>query len=135
MTTDFYKAFFGKTALQLPPPKKRISNCEPLREVIELGLSRERNAMAIWQNLIDSYGFGGAYNTVKRFICKLRGVRQPQQSGIIITAPGEEAQVDYGTGPMGCARSCFCASARNVATFAWLLLATAHRLNLNRSFR
>jgi len=100
VTTDFIRPFSEKQALQLPPPKTRSSSCEPFREIIELGLSRDRNAMAIWQDLVTGHGFSGAYNTVKRFVRQLRGVRKPQASGIIITAPGEEAQVDYGTGPM-----------------------------------
>ena len=31
---------------------------------------------------------------------KLRGPRRSEAAGIIVTAPGEEAQVDYGSGPM-----------------------------------
>jgi hypothetical protein len=65
--------------------------------------------MAIWQDLVGQYGFSGGYQTVKRFVRKLRGSEQPQAAGIILTAAGEEAQVDYGTngdqwgqwGPMG----------------------------------
>ena len=84
------------------PPQNRTtsaSTCEPQREAIELGLSRGRNAMAIWQDLV-SGGYGGGYQTVQRFVGKLRGGPQPEASGIIITAAGEECQVDYGTGPM-----------------------------------
>ncbi len=88
----------------LPPqganPAVTASTCEPYREAIEVGLSRGRNAMAIWQDLVDQDGYSGGYQTVKRFVRKLRGVHLPQAVGIIRTAPGEEAQVDYGTGPM-----------------------------------
>jgi transposase len=56
--------------------------------------------VAIWQDMVSSYGFSGRYEAVKRFVRKLRGSRQPEAAGIIITQPGEEAQVDYGTGPM-----------------------------------
>jgi len=56
--------------------------------------------MAIWQDLVTDHGFCGAYNTVKRFVRKLQGTKQPEAVGIILTGPGEEAQVDYGTGPM-----------------------------------
>jgi hypothetical protein len=35
------------------------SACEPFREAIELGLSRGRNAMAIWQDLVADCGFQG----------------------------------------------------------------------------
>jgi hypothetical protein len=42
-----------------PPPgsSPSASACEPYREAIELGLSRGRNAMAIWQDLVDVSGF------------------------------------------------------------------------------
>ena len=50
--------------------------------------------------MVTDYGFTGDYQSVKRFVRKLRGTRQRDPVGIIITAAGEEAQVDYGTGPM-----------------------------------
>ncbi len=81
-------------------PIPSISLCEPFREAIELGLSQGRNAMAIWQDLVSESGFRGGYQTVKRFVRKLRGNQPPQPRAVIITAPGEESQVDYGTGPM-----------------------------------
>ena len=80
------------------PPSS--SSCEPYRETIEQELERGRNAMAIWQDLVSDHGFAGSYEAVKRFVRKLRGVRSPEAVGIIQTGPGEEAQVDYGTGPM-----------------------------------
>ena len=83
-----------------PGRSPSASACEPYREVIELGLSRGRNAMAIWQDLVDSHGFAGGYQSVKRFVRKLRGSQSPEARAVIETAPGEEAQVDYGTGPM-----------------------------------
>jgi len=82
------------------PPKPSASACEAYRELIEQGLARGRNAMAIWQDLVSDHGFAGSYQTVKRFVCKLRGSQRPEASGIILTQPGEEAQVDYGSGPM-----------------------------------
>jgi transposase len=76
------------------------SACEPYRDLIELGLSRGRNAMAIWQDLVDDHGFPGRYNSVKRFVRQQRGVPPPEARVVIETAAGEEAQVDYGEGPM-----------------------------------
>jgi transposase len=76
------------------------SACELYRETIQLGLSQGRNAMGIWQDLVDGYGFAGGYQSVKRFVRRLRGVRSPEARAIIETAPGEELQVDYGSGPM-----------------------------------
>jgi transposase len=96
--TEILKSQQPQALSSSPPPS--ASACEPYRETIELGLSRGRNAMGIWQGLVDQYGFRGGYQTVKRFVRKLRGPTQPQAVGIIVTPPGEEAQVDYGTGPM-----------------------------------
>jgi transposase len=77
------------------------SACEPFREAIELGLSRGRNAMAIWQDLAADTGFRGSYQSVKRFVRQLRRTQPMQARAVIVTAPGEEAQVDYGSkGPM-----------------------------------
>jgi len=76
------------------------SACEPYRELIELGLARGRNAMAIWQDLVSEAGFTSGYQSVRRFVGKLRGTQVTQAHPVIVTAPGEEAQVDYGTGPM-----------------------------------
>src|SRR3954454_923696 len=74
------------------------SACEPFQEAIALGLSRGRNAMAIWQDLVSEHGFSSSYQSVKRYIHKRRGSGAAQAAGVILTAPGEEAQVDYGTG-------------------------------------
>src|SRR5216684_3558141 len=85
---------------QPPPLVPSTSLCEPFRDAVELGLSQGRNAMAIWQDLVSESGFRGGYQTVKRFVRKLRGNQSPQARAVILTAPGEEAQVDYGSGPM-----------------------------------
>jgi transposase len=81
-------------------PIPSASVCEPFRAAIELGLRQGRNAMGIWQDLVSQAGFPGGYQTVKRFVRKLRGAQTPEACAVIITAPGEEAQVDYGQGPM-----------------------------------
>ena len=100
VTTDSGGQTPQDQGLQPSSPRPSASACEPYRETIELGVSRGRNAMAIWQDLVDQHGYSGGYQTVKRFVRKLRGAHSPQAVGIILTAPGEEAQVDYGTGPM-----------------------------------
>ena len=100
VTTDFGGQPLGNHGLRSTNQDPSASTCEPYREAVELGLSRGRNAMAIWQDLVSDYGFSSGYQTVKRFTRKLRGSQLPQAVGIILTAAGEEAQVDYGTGPM-----------------------------------
>jgi transposase len=76
------------------------SACEPFRELITEALSHGRNAMAIWQDLVDDHGFSARYASVRRFVLTLRGTYAPDARVVITTAPGEEGQVDYGDGPM-----------------------------------
>ena len=99
MTTDFNGDFQFGLGLEPHIPTASGSSAEQYREMIESGLGRGRNAMGIWQDLVGG-GYGGGYQTVKRFVRTLRGAQQPEACGIIFTAVGEEAQVDYGTGPM-----------------------------------
>ena len=80
--------------------KRSAGASEAYREMIELELSRGRNAMGIYQDLVDGHGFRSSYQSVQRFVRKLRGAVSPEARVIIETRPGEEAQVDYGTGPM-----------------------------------
>ena len=76
------------------------SACEPYRELIEAALGRGRDAMAIWRDLVDDHGFPAQYASVRRFVITLRGQRPAEAHPVIVTAPGEEGQVDYGDGPM-----------------------------------
>ena len=89
-----------------PPPAPNpgrapgASACEPYREVIAEAMGRGRNAVAIWQDLVDDHGFTARYASVRRFVAKLRGSAPAEARVVITTAPGEEGQVDYGEGPM-----------------------------------
>jgi transposase len=56
--------------------------------------------MGIWQDLVDGHGFTARYASVGRFVRALRGASVPEAHPVILTAPGEEAQVDYGAGAM-----------------------------------
>ena len=104
VTPDFgAELAVSSVAAATPPQSKRSSSasaCETHREAIELWLSRGRNAKAIWQDLVDLHGFGGGYQSVKRFVRQLRGTPSAEACAVIETGPGEESQVDYGAGPM-----------------------------------
>ena len=88
------------TPISLPDRNPTGSACEPYFDFIELSLSKGRNAKAIYQDLVDSHGFTGRYASVKRFVGRLRGQPAKSACAVIVTPPGEEAQVDYGSGPM-----------------------------------
>jgi transposase len=84
----------------VPGRTPTASACAPYRERIVEAIRCGRNAMAIWQDLVDGHGFTGRYASVRRFVRTQRATAPPEPSGIITTAPGEECQVDYGEGPM-----------------------------------
>jgi len=101
VTTDPEATAEAKPAKEVTTdPASAASSCEPYRDLIEQGLMRGRNAVAIWQELVDQHGFPGAYESVKRFVRKQGGTQNVEARPVIITEAGEEAQVDYGTGPL-----------------------------------
>ena len=76
---------------------RRKSECEPWRAVIQskcdLGLSAQR----IYQDLTTEQNFTGSYYSVRRFVHRLEPTRElPFRR--LECGPGEEAQVDFGTG-------------------------------------
>lgn len=76
------------------------SACQPYRELIEQAMRRGRNARAIYQDLVSDHGFAAGYASVRRFVRAQRGTQAPKERAVIVTPPGQEAQVDYGEGPM-----------------------------------
>lgn len=84
-----------------PPalPKHASSACEPHRAWIEEQVQLGRNAQAIYQDLVDRFGFEHRYNSVKRFVRGMK-VRDPERFDVLESLPGEEAQVDFGQGAL-----------------------------------
>ena len=58
-------------------------------EKVEAGLSAKR----VWQDLVEEFGYGHAYESVKRYVLKLKVQRRVVT--VLHSAPGEEAQVDF----------------------------------------
>ena len=58
-------------------------------EKVEAGLSAKR----VWQDLVEEFGYGHAYESVKRYVRKLKVQRRVVT--VLHSAPGEEAQVDF----------------------------------------
>ena len=66
---------------------------ETIRKKLDSGLSAQR----IWQDLVTEEGFSGSYCSVKRFVRRLgEGTVLPFRR--MECKPGQEAQVDFGTG-------------------------------------
>jgi transposase len=90
----------GLVSASPPGRAPAASACAPYRELIEAAVAQGRDAMAIWRDLVDDHGFPAQYASVRRFAITLRGQRPAEAHPVIVTAPGEEGQVDYGDGPM-----------------------------------
>jgi transposase len=90
---------FGADLSEVKKPGT-VSACEPFREGIERARVQGRNAMGIWQDLVSEHGFPHGYQSVRRFLYRLRGSAVSHARAVIVTPAGEEAQVDYGSGPM-----------------------------------
>ena len=83
----------------LRAPAQASSACAPHRAWIETQVALGRNAVAIYQDLVEQHGFVHRYNSVKRFVRALRQ-RDPERFDVLESAPGEEAQVDFGQGAL-----------------------------------
>jgi transposase len=60
-----------------------------ITEKLDAGLSLQR----IWQDLVEEYGYGASYESVKRFV---RTIAPPRRAvGVFHSAPGAEGQVDF----------------------------------------
>jgi transposase len=79
----------------LAPPTR--SACEPWRELILAKLDQGLHAQRIYQDLVSDHGFTAAYHSVRRFVHRL-GEASALPFRRMECAPGEEAQVDFGSG-------------------------------------
>jgi transposase len=60
-----------------------------ITEKLDAGLTLQR----IWQDLVEEYGYGASYESVKRFVRTITPTRRAV--GVFHCAPGAEAQVDF----------------------------------------
>ncbi len=77
--------------------KGSTSQCQPFGKLIEGKLDKGLTRQRIYQDLCDDYGFSGSYYSVRRFVKKL-GKDSPVPFRRMECKPGEQAQVDFGTG-------------------------------------
>ena len=75
----------------------QFSDCAPWRDVIQSKLDLGLSAQRILQDLVADHGFTGSYYSVRRFVNRL-GVKRELPFRRMECGPGEEAQVDFGTG-------------------------------------
>jgi transposase len=87
----------SKPANAPPGSLGRSSQCAPLQPTIQAKLEVGLSARRIYQDLVCEHGFQGSYYSVRRFVHRLT-CRTPLPFRRMECAPGEEAQVDFGSG-------------------------------------
>jgi transposase len=80
-----------------PRGSGRVSDCEPWRELIQAKCNLGLSARRIYQDLVTDHGFTGSYYSVRRLVHRLEE-SQELPFRRIECGPGEEAQIDFGTG-------------------------------------
>jgi transposase len=80
--------------LTLPAPPQMVSSVEPFRALVVELRTQNTEMMAIWERLKER-GYTGSYSSIRRFVRMLEP-KPPEAYGRVETAPGEEAQVDFG---------------------------------------
>lgn len=78
-------------------PVSSLSKASKHDEYIREELSKGVCAKTIHTNLYYLYNFQGSYDSVKRYVKKIK-LKQPKLVGQMISLPGEEAQIDFGLG-------------------------------------
>ena len=73
------------------------SLCSNWQSIIEEKLDQGLTAQRIHQDLVADHGFQGKYPSVRRFVARLSSGR-PLPFRRMEVVPGQEAQVDFGTG-------------------------------------
>jgi transposase len=86
-----------RAGTQTTPRIGRPSDSEPWRDAIRAKLDRGLSAQRIYQDLVAESGFTGSYYSVRRFVRRLEA-RHELPFRRLECGPGEEAQVDFGTG-------------------------------------
>ncbi len=96
-TPDPADAPAGPGASTAPRGSGRLSGCEPWRELITARADQGLSAQRIYQDLVADHGYAGSYYAVRRFVHRLE-VAHDLPFRRIECDPGDEAQVDFGTG-------------------------------------
>ncbi|MGH7958014.1 MAG: IS21 family transposase, partial [Opitutaceae bacterium] len=87
----------GAFARALAAARANVSLCERWKKEIEVAREQGLTAKRIHQDLVREHGFAGRYASVKRFVRKLAQAA-PVPYRRMEFAPGEQVQVDFGTG-------------------------------------
>jgi len=76
-----------------------VSNVEPFKELIKTWVAQEIQGSTIYNHLKANHGFTGSYDSVQRYVKRLKGAAAIDLTVPLHFHPAEAAQVDFGKGP------------------------------------
>lgn len=82
-----------------PPPTSRNALLTPHLSAIRAGFDQGLSAQRIYQDLVEGAAYRGSYDSIKRYIRKLKD-RTPDFRERLPVLIGHEAQVDFSHGPL-----------------------------------
>jgi transposase len=94
-TDEQLSHFFSKQAAKRSSESLSTPYKEEMKKWVEQGIQ----ATTIHQTLARKYGFTGSYNSVQRFVKKIKA-RDIPCSTVLDFSPADSAQVDFGLGPV-----------------------------------
>ena len=86
----------GKAMIPPTCPRHMRSTVDPYEEIVREYIRQEMEMQAMLQRLREDHGYTGSYSSVRRFVRRIHP-KEPEAVCRIETAPGEEAQVDFGS--------------------------------------
>jgi transposase len=108
----------------VPKPPHNPSSVEPYRQTVSELLEQGVEMMTIFDRLSQNHGYTGSYSSIRRFVHHLR---PPNKNAVVRvhTAPGEEAQVDFGSA--GTFLEPICSKPRQAYVFVMTLCFSRHQ--------
>lgn len=84
-----------------PQPKNALPLATPFEMQIKEWYAQGVNGKTIYNALVRKYQYAGSYDSVKRYLRRLRDESDsPKASCVLSFKPAEAAQVDFGKGPL-----------------------------------
>ena len=96
------KKYLQEGSLPTYKPVNRQSKLEGFKDLIEAWLNQQNYQASRIHELLHNQGFKGSYNTVQRYVKKLKAKRDQVAYVRFETMPGQQAQVDFGDFVISC---------------------------------
>ena len=86
-------------AIRPMPRPRRASKLDPYTEFVDRRMSEGLENCVVLHRELKALGYGGGYSILKTYVSPRRRRRQPDATMRFETAPGQQAQVDWGSLP------------------------------------